>query len=147
MSCLFSPSLKEDIRAQQHPVIYPNLFLLTWFYKYCEKILYSRCFLRTLQIGKQNVIGMLMVAELICIDMIDMLDSKFSIWFSIYHHFSNTMIWYMCGYLFIFGPHAGVISVQNYGHLIFSFLNWNVKKTKIKQTGERISWASPVIGS
>lgn len=119
MSRLFSPSLEEDIRAQQYPVIYPILFFLTWFYKYCEKILYSKCFLRTLQIGKQNVMGMLMIAELICIDMIDTLDSKFSIWFSINHHFSNTTIQYMCGYLFIFGPHAGVISVQNYGHLIF----------------------------
>lgn len=69
-----------------------------------------------------------------------MLDSKFSIWFSICHYFSNTTIRYMCGYLFVFGPHAGVISDQNYGHPIFSFLNRNVKKKKpkTKQTNKQV---------
>lgn len=71
----------------------------------------------------------------ICIDTIDMLDCKFSISFPIYHHFPNTTICYMCGYLFISGPHTGVMSVQNYGHLIFRFLNGKEKKIS-----ESTSW-------
>lgn len=72
--------------------------------------------------------------------MIDMLDCKFSISIPIHHHFPNTTIRYMCGYLFISGPHTGVMSVQNYGHLIFRFLNENEKKTVKAHSG----WASPV---
>lgn len=40
---------------------------------------------------------------------------------------------YTCGYLFISGPHTGVIFVQNYGHFIFIFLNGNVKKKPNKK--------------